>query len=345
MKIITLFNNKGGVSKTTTTFHLGWKLASQGNRVLIVDADPQCNLTQLVLEGQSPEDESIDVESLLNNRNLYTALDPVYNGRPQKLTPVDCLQVNGCEGLYLLPGHSGLAEYESTLGIAQQLSETLGPVRNIPGSFRHLIKITAKKYRIDYTLIDVSPSLGAMNQNIVTSSDRLILPLNPDVFCVQAITSMRNVLPKWVDWAHRAANVEALQSADYPFEGTEIKFLGNIVQRFRLRNNKPTSAFKTYFRRLDSAIIDHLIPKFSECGLLLSEDQYHKAHMSKNYRLETIPEFNTLIAASQASGKPVFALEQDDTGHTGTVWKNDEQKINEIDEIFTTLANRVADLS
>lgn len=49
MKIISLFNHKGGVSKTTTTFNMGWMLANLGYKVLIVDADPQCNLTALAL--------------------------------------------------------------------------------------------------------------------------------------------------------------------------------------------------------------------------------------------------------------------------------------------------------
>ena len=47
---IALFNHKGVVSKTTTTFHLGWMLASKGKRVILVDTDPQCNLTGLVLD-------------------------------------------------------------------------------------------------------------------------------------------------------------------------------------------------------------------------------------------------------------------------------------------------------
>lgn len=49
VKKIALFNHKGGVSKTTTTFNLGWKLAEKGKKVIIVDADPQCNLTGMVL--------------------------------------------------------------------------------------------------------------------------------------------------------------------------------------------------------------------------------------------------------------------------------------------------------
>jgi cellulose biosynthesis protein BcsQ len=53
---IALFNHKGGVSKTTTTFHIGWMLAAKGHRVVLVDADPQCNLTGLVL-GLKGENE------------------------------------------------------------------------------------------------------------------------------------------------------------------------------------------------------------------------------------------------------------------------------------------------
>ena len=56
MKIISLFNHKGGVSKTTTTFNMGWMLANLGYKVLIVDADPQCNLTALAL-GYSTTDD------------------------------------------------------------------------------------------------------------------------------------------------------------------------------------------------------------------------------------------------------------------------------------------------
>ncbi len=54
---IALFNHKGEVSKTTTTFHLGWTLANKGKRVILVDADPQCNLKGLVLDYKGEEGE------------------------------------------------------------------------------------------------------------------------------------------------------------------------------------------------------------------------------------------------------------------------------------------------
>jgi cellulose biosynthesis protein BcsQ len=64
---IALFNHKGGVSKTTTTFNLGWMLATKGKKVIIVDADPQCNLTAMVLEFSTKE----DIEELYQKRTEY----------------------------------------------------------------------------------------------------------------------------------------------------------------------------------------------------------------------------------------------------------------------------------
>ena len=66
MKVVSLFNHKGGVSKTTTAFNLGWMLAELGHKTLIVDADPQCNLTALVLDYNSIE----DIEDFYSNNPM-----------------------------------------------------------------------------------------------------------------------------------------------------------------------------------------------------------------------------------------------------------------------------------
>lgn len=334
MEIITLFNNKGGVSKTTTTFNIAWKLAQSGKRVLMVDADPQCNLTELVINPLHSDDSVRD--RVQGQHNIYSALDPVYNARPKQLEPVNCISVNGQDNLFLLPGHPGFAEYENTLSIAHQLSETLGPVRNVPGSLHHLIHLTAKQYHIDYVFIDVSPSLGALNQNIVATSNRLIVPLCPDLFSGQAIETLSRTLPKWIDWAKRACQLDILKDADYPFPEPSLKFSGYIIQRYKLRNNSPTQAFSEFFDDLEFRINDKLIPTLVKSGLI--EDTTLSA---EDFLLAQIPEFNTLIAASQGTGKPVFALSQADTGHSGTVWDNDKRKIDELDELFTDFTQRV----
>jgi cellulose biosynthesis protein BcsQ len=88
------------------------------------------------------------------------------------------VEVSGNNNLLLLPGHIGLAEYETTLGIAQELSGSLLALRNLPGSIRFLLNETAVKYDVDFVLVDMSPSLGPLNQNssplAITSSCRCI---------------------------------------------------------------------------------------------------------------------------------------------------------------------------
>ena len=75
-KVISLFNHKGGVSKTTTTIHLGWKLAEFGLKVLIVDADPQCNLTASML-GLEEASEWIAWYDSKENDDLFSKIEPI----------------------------------------------------------------------------------------------------------------------------------------------------------------------------------------------------------------------------------------------------------------------------
>lgn len=343
-KIITLFNNKGGVSKTTTCFNLGWMLASRGKKVIMVDADPQCNLTGMVLE-LSAEDALEEFYLTNPGVNLKDALDPAFKSRPVPLSPVECIQVEGRDGLFLIPGHVALAEDETSLGVAQQLSESLQGLRNLPGSFSHLFKITADKYDADYVIIDLSPGLGAINQNLVATSDFCLVPCSPDVFSVMAIDSLSRILPRWESWAERASKLDVLATADYPFPAPDLKFLGVIVQRFKIHSGKPTKAFQKYFDKLNIAIASSLIPALDRAGILLSADKYQTAGVGSHYRLAEIQDFNTLIAHSQQKRKPVFALTQEDIERGGKIWATQQANIEKFKETFEQLAERIEKLT
>ena len=242
-KRIALFNHKGGVSKTTTTFNLGWMLAAKGKRVIIVDADPQSNLTGVVLGYKGPS----ELESLYENeshRNLKSGLAPAFESQPVPMEAVKCVAVSEQEGLYLLPGHIGLSEYEVTLGIAQELSGSIQTLQNLPGSISVLLRKTADKLDADYILVDMNPSLSSFNQNLLMTSDYFIVPTNPDFFSVMAIDSLCNVLPNWRSWAQRAAALDILKNAVYPFPDVTPKFLGTIIQNYRPRGGSPAASFQ-----------------------------------------------------------------------------------------------------
>ncbi|MBV9735317.1 MAG: ParA family protein, partial [Acidisphaera sp.] len=95
-KLISLFNHKGGVSKTTTAFNLGWMLARKQKRILLVDCDPQCNLTGMVL-GLEDLETADSIQGTRNGKplNIREGLAPAFESRPSLIKAVDCIQVPG----------------------------------------------------------------------------------------------------------------------------------------------------------------------------------------------------------------------------------------------------------
>jgi chromosome partitioning protein len=129
-KLISLFNHKGGASKTTTAFNLGWALADSGLDVLLVDADPQCNLTGMALELSGIDElESFYTEN--PNSNIYAALQPAFAGTPATLksaTPSSTKHPR----LKLLAGHIDVALYEPELAMAHKLTTAMPVLQNLP---------------------------------------------------------------------------------------------------------------------------------------------------------------------------------------------------------------------
>ena len=339
---IAMFNHKGGVSKTTTTFHLGWMLASKGKKVLLVDADPQCNLTGLVL-GYSGMDDFENFYQDSESQNIRAGLAPAFESQPKQIEAIECLDVSGVDGLFLIPGHINLSEYEVTLGIAQELSGSIQALKNLPGALSYFICQTAEAKEADYVLIDMNPSLGAINQNLLMTSDYFIVPTTPDYFSRMAIDSLLTVFPRWQLWLEKAKSLPVLQNAAYPFPQNIPKFLGTIIQKYRPRKGEATIGFQVWIDRINKIVSEKLVPLLTEKSMALSVSEYNK--ISQDYKdtycLAQIPDFNTLIATSQSHNTPVFALTDDMFGHVGSVLDQDRSKRDEFNEIFEKIADRI----
>jgi len=338
---ISLFNHKGGVSKTTTAFNLSWMIATMGSRVVLVDADPQCNLTGMVLgyRGDSLE----EFYRKHPEKNIKDALAPAFESRPRPIEPVECVPVRGCDGLFLIPGHLRLAEYEVTLGIAQELSGSIQTLHNLPGAISHLINITAEQVGADYVVIDMNPSLGSINQNLLMTSDFFIVPTNPDYFSLMAIDSLMNFLPKWRSWAEKAASLPVLRQAEYPFPAVVPKFLGTVMQKYRPRGGSPARAFQEWIDRINEAVCNGLAATLRREGMLLDSHAYEEAGL-ESYCLAQIPDFNSLIAISQQTQTPVFALTEKEIPQTGTVLETTLRSRDHFRQMFSNLADKVLKL-
>ena len=314
MKKIAIFNHKGGVSKTTTAFNIGWMLSKLDKRVLLVDADSQCNLTMMFL-GNTAFDKFMSEN---NTNNIMDALAPAFKGKPRPVVAIDCIENKRNKNLYLLPGSLDLTSYEVALAMSFNFSDTLGVTANLPGAFSYLINKCCEKYDLDYAIIDMNPSLSAINQDLVLSSDYFFIPSSPDIFSLKAIQSLSRVLPKWETWARQAR--EVFKDADYPFTAKTPKFIGYTINDFNLGDKaQPAKSFKAIMDRISSEVTDNLVPALKNMQMLLPEETYNKTGaLNKGlenqsgswdlFCLGQISNFNKLIAESNRKSIPVFEL-------------------------------------
>jgi len=345
-KRIAMFNHKGGVSKTTTTFNVGWMMASKGYKVVLVDTDPQCNLTGLVL-GYKGTDDFENFYSNFPDQNIRSGLTPAFESQPKPIQAIEPVIVEGVSNLFLIPGHINLSEYEVTLGIAQELSSSIQALQNLPGSISYFLDKISEKLCADYIIIDMNPSLGSMNQNILMTSNYFIIPTAPDYFSRMAIDSLSTVLPRWLNWSEKAQNLPILEKAAYPFPKGKPKFLGTIIQKYRPRKGQPTEGFQKWIDQINKLVAKVLVPLLKDKGMTLEDATYDRIGngYKDSYCLAQIPDFNTLIATSQSHNTPVFALTDDMFGHTGVVLDQDRQKRNDFNKTFSELADKIIRLT
>ncbi|MBC2859394.1 ParA family protein [Stappia sp. 28M-7] len=351
MKQIAIFNHKGGVAKTTMTFHLAWMLSSLGKRVMVVDCDPQCNLTGTFLGEIDTDDYPFESNNPHAPKNIRDAVKPAFESRPYMIAPTELYPSATQEGLFLFPGHVGLSEYESQLAVAHELSNTLSALQNIPGALHQAIASSGGLYNIDIALIDMSPSLGAINQNLFMTSDAFIIPMAPDLYSSMALRSLARTLPKWADWRKKAAGNSILRAADYPFPDITPKYLGSIVQNFRKRARgdeeaRPTAAFQKWFERLILTMKTDLLGALDSSGMLLDGQIYIEAEAPADRFLMEISSLDGLIAIAQELAKPVFAIDLDkDTKFRGTVADSYREKIEDVQQKFFHGAKKIIDLT
>jgi chromosome partitioning protein len=160
-KVISISNHKGGVGKTTSSINIGAGLNNLGKKVLLIDLDPQANLSQSL--------GLIDEEV-----NIYGALRGEY-----KLQPIEVIK-----GLDVIPSTLDLSgaeiEMSGEAGREYILRELIEPIR---GSY-------------DYILIDSPPSLGLLTINSFTASDIVLIPLQAQYLALQGVAKLVEVIDK-----------------------------------------------------------------------------------------------------------------------------------------------------
>ena len=189
-KIITLYNYKGGVGKTTNTFNLAVKLSELGKKVLVIDLDPQTNLTeQMIFRSKNDLFEYDRINS--KYANIASMVDSIASGEKYEKPVYTCRYTSDYRYSEVDILLGSMNPSTSSWFDINVLCQNTFPINRLRKNFLKYIN----KY--DFTLIDCSPAMSILNGFAVLYSDRLLIPLSPSHFCTQAIKNLPSIFDFW----------------------------------------------------------------------------------------------------------------------------------------------------
>ena len=168
MNIVSVVNQKGGVAKTTSVANLGASLAARGLRTLLIDLDPQANLT-------------LGLKRVWDDLP-YALPDVMMDPRSAPISPI--IRQVGESPLFLAPGHIDMARAEASL-IRQDAPAY---------SLRHALHAVAPMNPFNWVLIDCPPSLGMLTQNALVASGFLIIPTEPKMYSFAGMDTLNRMI-------------------------------------------------------------------------------------------------------------------------------------------------------
>lgn len=344
--ILTLYNHKGGVSKTTTSFNLAHALVEKcGVRVLLVDADPQCNLTELALAPYlSKLDERFEETGIVDELPGSSVLDALrarFNGeRPDvdvdSIRLVDVLE-NG--QLCLFRGDVDLSEAEDRLSQAhsQRVTDEMHQRRNYVAVHDMLRRLAAAR-RFDFVIVDVGPSAGALTRSFFLSCDRFLVPVAPDRFNFQAIGSLSRILSKWI--AEHGIVVSDFRDMGLNVASGQPVMHGLVMLRYQRYAREPKKSFRVWMERIAERAKNELLPKLASAARGAS---ILAPGVNDDPTAASVPDFAGLGPLMLTYGRPVWGITKKEAEFRGVVWEQTERRLGDFKDTHYALAQSLVD--
>ena len=290
---ITLFNHKGGVGKTTLTANVAFALAEMGKSVLLVDSDPQCNLTSYLL-ADDVVDKLLNESDGSKGRTIWSALKPVFNGNHEGriVAPMPVRDIA------LLPGDIRLSGFEEFLSDSwvDCFRRRLGALYST-SSISSLVSALHKQSNYDYVFFDSGPNIGPLNRVLLLDSDYFIVPVACDLFSVRALSTLGQAISTWMT---DADTVNSIAPDDMPLLKARPTLLGYIPQRFRVYGQVMAKEARTYLRDIKSRIHDDV------ASVLRKHSKRLAPPRTKDPNLGQVKDLASLVQVAQREGVSIW---------------------------------------
>lgn len=332
-KKLVFFNNKGGVGKTTLAFNTAVKFANKGYKTILIDLDPQCNLTRLALGEEYYENTLFSATS----KTIYDVLKGVINGgsdidlsatfEPAKAAP---------HNLFLLRGDMRLSEYENILSTgynAAAAGQQIGYFQT--SAIDRFLRHKGLQEEIDIFVIDTSPTLGLLNRIILLGCDYFVVPLMPDALSLQGIENLGNMFAKWKDNWRVTGKALASDVQNQSVLNGEGLFIGYILNSYNVYGQHPIKDHRKWIDQIPQKIKQYLSEKHCRNGLVAK---------SSASSLQDIQDYGRLPAITHESGIAIFDIdpnkaEASQPGSLENIKKSDQEFDTLADNILSILAN------
>jgi len=293
-KKLVFLNNKWWVGKTTIAYNTAIKLAEKWYKTVLVDLDPQCNLSRLALW------EDFDKNISQNENNIFGVLKWVIEGWWNINTKIPFQELR--KNLSILIWSLNLWLFEDLLSSSFAEAWSGQPLWYFNTSAIH--RFLNKKWlddEIDIFIIDASPSLWLLNRAILLWSDYFITPLNPDAFSVQWIENLWKTFEKWkLSWKN-SAKVMA-KTTDIPSSRVldwDGLFIWYIINSYNQYNKQAIKSHREWIEKIPLYVKKYLSRKHCKNGLV--ESSWQKS-------LVNIKDFWELPTDWQIKNKWIFEL-------------------------------------
>jgi cellulose biosynthesis protein BcsQ len=270
-------------------------------RVVIIDLDPQANLTAAFLH----EDK---IEALWNQQDVAATIFQCVKPLAGVGDIIEPQLQHIATDLYLLPGDVNLSGYEDAL--SAEWPNSMGdtnlyrPMR-ILSAFWQVMQMASEKVQADIILVDIGPNLGTINRAVLLATDYVVIPLGADLFSLQGLKNLGPTLCSWKNlWQKRLVNWNAsVEKSNFPqFKLPEGKMqpIGYLCQQHGVKLERPVQAYDKWVQRIPSVYRESVLNEPSSNEPILLENDPYCLAIIKHYR--------SLISMAQEKRKPIFNL-------------------------------------